>query len=115
MYDAASAALIVPASAMAVNRRDLIVHLAERYKLPAIYNARDYVDRGGLFSYGADFIDQYRRAAQYVDRVLKGEKPANLPVQAPTRYQLIINHKTAKSLGIDISPSLLARADEVIE
>jgi putative ABC transport system substrate-binding protein len=100
---------------MAVNRRDLIVQLADRYKLPAIYNARDYVDRGGLVSYGADFIDQYRRAAEYIDRVLKGEKPASLPVQAPTKYQLIINHKTAKSLGVALSPTLLARADEVIE
>jgi putative ABC transport system substrate-binding protein len=108
-------ALIVPASAMAVSHRDLIVQLADRYKLPAIYNSRDYVDRGGLASYGADFLDQYRRAAHYVDRVLKGEKPARLPVQAPVKYQLVINLKTAKALGLDVPATLLARADEVIE
>src|SRR5262245_22840838 len=97
------------------SHRDLIIKLAAQHKLPAVYYDRVYVDSGGLISYGPDFVDQYRRAAGYVDRVLTGEKPADLPVQAPTKYELVINLKTAKALGLTVPPTLLARADEVIE
>ena len=107
--------LIVTASPLAQRHRDLIVTLAARHKLPAVYFDRFFVAAGGLISYGPDYIDQYRRAAGYVDRILKGEKPADLPVQAPTKYELVINLKTAKALGLDVPPTLLARADEVIE
>jgi putative ABC transport system substrate-binding protein len=96
-------------------RRDLIIKLAAQHRLPAVYYERAFVVAGGLISYGPDFVDLYRRAASYVDRILKGEKPADLPVQAPTKYELVINLKTAKALGLTVPDSLLARADEVIE
>jgi ABC-type uncharacterized transport system substrate-binding protein len=107
--------LVVTASAFGSNHPQSIVTLASRHKLPAVYPFRYFVDAGGLICYGPDFLDQYRRAAGYVDRILKGEKPADLPVQAPTKYELAINLKTAKALGLTVPPALLARADEVIE
>ena len=107
--------VIVTASALSVTHRDLFIMLAARHKLPAVYNRRLFANDGGLIAYGPDTIDLWRRAAAYVDRIIKGEKPADLPVQAPTKYELVINLKTAKALGITVPQSLLARADEVIE
>ena len=107
--------LIVTASSAAGVHRELIIRLAARHGLPAVYPFSAFVTSGGLISYGPDPTDQFRRAAGYVDRILKGEKAADLPVQAPTKYELAINLKTAKALGLTMSPSLLARADQVIE
>ena len=112
---ASNGGLIVPGSALANVHRDLIIALAARHQLPAAYANRVYVTGGGLISYGVDTLDQYRRAAGYVDRILKGEKPADLPVQLPTKFELVINLKTAKALGLTVPQTLLAIADEVIE
>ena len=114
-YARSTNALVVTASALAIAHRDLIIKLAAQHKLPAIYFERDFVAAGGLISYGANSIEPYRLAAGYVDRILRGEKPSDLPVQAPTKYELVINMKTAKALGLTIPAALLARADEVIE
>jgi putative ABC transport system substrate-binding protein len=107
--------LIVSASGLATLHRNLIVAVAARHKLPAVYTERFFVSAGGLILYGPNFVDQYRRAASYVDRILKGEKPTELPVRAPTKYDLVINLKTAKTLSLTVPPAMLARADEVIE
>jgi putative ABC transport system substrate-binding protein len=107
--------LIVTGSSAATLHRELIVRLAAQHRLPAVYNGRFYVAGGGLISYGPDYVDQFRRAAGYVDRILKGDKPADIPVQAPTKYELVANLKTANALGLNIPTSILARADEVIE
>ena len=107
--------LIVTASALAVTHRELIIALAAKHKLPAIYFQHQFATEGGLISYGSDPVEQYRRAATYVDRILRGDKPYDLPVQAPTTYQLAINLRTARSLGLEVPPTLLARADQVIE
>jgi putative ABC transport system substrate-binding protein len=112
---AANGGLIVTASALAYTHRELIVTLAARHELPAVYYARPFVAAGGLVSYGVDIMDQYRRSAGYIDRILKGERPADLPVQNPTKYELTINLTTAKALGLELPATLLARADEVIE
>jgi putative ABC transport system substrate-binding protein len=100
---------------LAVLHRRLIITLAARHRLPAVYFERGFVTDGGLISYGANNVDQFRQAAGYVDRILKGEKPADLPVQAPNKYEMVINLKTAKALGLTVPPSVLARADQVIE
>jgi putative ABC transport system substrate-binding protein len=107
--------LIVTGSALAVVRRDLIISLAARHRLPAVYYDRYFVSAGGLISYGSDSVEQFRLAATYVDRILKGDKPADLPVQTASKYELVINLKTARALGLNVAASLLARADEVIE
>jgi ABC-type uncharacterized transport system substrate-binding protein len=107
--------VIVSGGPQQAAHRELIIALVARHRLPAVYNARFYAAAGGLISYGADFLDQSRRAAGYVDRILKGEKPSDLPVQAPTKYELVINAQTARMLGLEVPPALLARADEVIE
>jgi putative tryptophan/tyrosine transport system substrate-binding protein len=107
--------LIPIPSAAAVRHRDLILTLAARRKLPAVYWERLFVAAGGLIFYGPNLVDEFRQAANYVDRILKGDKPADLPVQAPTKYETVLNLKTAKALGLDLPASVLARADEVIE
>jgi putative ABC transport system substrate-binding protein len=112
---APSGGLVVPLSTSAIGHRALIIALAARHRLPAIYPSRLDATGGGLISYGPDGLDQYRRVAGYVDRILNADKPANLPVQNPTKYELVINLKTAKAVGLEVPPSLLARADEVIE
>jgi putative ABC transport system substrate-binding protein len=111
----ANGGLIATASAATVFHRDLIIRLAAQHKLPAVYSRRVYVTSGGLISYGSDILDQFRRAAAYVDRILKGEKPADMPVQVPTKYEMVVNLKTAKALDLTIPSSVLARADSVIE
>ena len=110
-----NAGLILTASPASPVHRDLIIALAARHKLPVVYVERFFAAAGGLISYGPEFVDQYRRAASYVDRILKGEKPSDLPVQAPSKYELVINLRTARTLGLTVAPALLARADEIIE
>jgi putative ABC transport system substrate-binding protein len=111
----ADSGLLVPPDNTVEENRDLIIALAAQNRLPAVYSARDFVTSGGLMSYGTDLLNQYRQAAFYVDRILRGSKPADLPVEAPTKYETVLNLKTAKALGIDVPPTLLVRADEVIE
>jgi putative ABC transport system substrate-binding protein len=111
----ANGGLIVLPGGSATAHRGLIVALAAQHKLPAIYPGRHFITSGGLISYEPDYVDQYQRAAGYVDRILRGEKPADLPIQMPTKYELVVNLKTAKALGLEVPPTLLARADEVIE
>jgi len=111
----ANGGLIVTSSGLAISHRDTIVMQAAKQKLPTVYYSRGFVSAGGLISYGSDRIDQFRSAAGYVDRILRGAKPADLPVQSPSKYQLVINLKTAKALGLIVPPSLIARAEEVIE
>jgi putative ABC transport system substrate-binding protein len=110
-----NAGLIATAGAAVIGNRDLILRLATRYRLPAVYYSRDFADYGGRISYGADVVKNYRSAAGYVDRILKGEKPADLPVQAPSKIDLVVNLKTAKALGLELPATVVARADEVIE
>ena len=112
---ASNGGLVVTGNTLTMVHRELIITLAARHRLPAVYALPLFASNGGLISYGPDSIDPYRRAAGYVDRILKGEKPADLPVQQPTKFELIINIKTARALGLDVPPTLLARADEVIE
>jgi ABC-type uncharacterized transport system substrate-binding protein len=107
--------VVVTGSPEANRHRNLIITLAARHRLPAVYAYRSFITDGGLISYGPDMVDQYRRAAGYIDRIFKGERPADLPVQAPTKYELVINLKTAKALGLTVPDKLLATADEVIE
>lgn len=111
----ANGGLVITASGLATRHRDLIIRLAAQHKLPAVYFERSYVAAGGLVSYGPDFVDQYRRAASYVDRILKGDKPADVPVQAPVKYETVLNLKAAKALGLNVPDAVMVRADEVIE
>jgi putative ABC transport system substrate-binding protein len=110
-----SGLIVVPGGSAISIHRHLIVTLAAQHKLPAVYYTRAFVTDGGLISYASDYLDRFQRAAGYVDRILKGEKPADLPVQAPVKYELVVNRKTAKALGLDLPATVLARADEVIE
>jgi len=107
--------LIVTSNALASHHRNVIIALALRFRLPAVYPHRLFVADGGLISYGPNYVDQYRQAAGYVDRILKGERPAEMPVQAPTKYEIVVNLKTAKTLSLTLPPAVLARADEVLE